>query len=135
MLDTHAAVKDLMRAGFDEPKAEAIVQAQLKLMTQGLVTKAGLIGSNSELKDDIGALDSKIGSVRSELKDDIAALDKKITSVRSELKDDIAMLRLEMEKRFGTLHGWIVAIFVLILLTNPLAARLIERVVSLAAGG
>jgi hypothetical protein len=117
MLDTHAAVKDLMRAGFDEPKAEAIVQAQLKLMTQGLVTKAGLIGSNSELKDDIGALDSKIGSVR------------------SELKDDIAMLRLEMEKRFGTLHGWIVAIFVLILLTNPLAARLIERVVSLAAGG
>jgi hypothetical protein len=31
MLDTQSVVKELIKAGFDEPKAEAIVQAQLKL--------------------------------------------------------------------------------------------------------
>jgi chromosome segregation ATPase len=86
----------------------------------------GQIGAlRSELKSDIGRLDTKIdslrtelkgelsgqiGALRTELKSDIATLDTKVDSLRTELKSDIATLdtkidslRTELKSDIGTL--------------------------------
>ena len=95
MLDTHAAVKELTKAGLSEDAAEAIVQVQLKTLHQGLATKEDILS----------------------------------------LKLEIEQRFTENEKRFSTLEArmarltfliWI--ILAIVALTNPIAARLLERI-------
>lgn len=91
MLDTHAAIKELTKAGLTEQAAEAIVQVQLKTLHQGLVTKEDFL----------------------------------------EFKLDIEKRFLEIERRLGRLIMLVWTVLLIVLITNPLAARLIERLLGM----
>ena len=87
MLDTHAAIKELTKAGLTEDAAEAIVQVQLRTLHQGLATKEDLLKFQTEVEKRFG----------------------------------------DVEKRFNHLTTLIWAVLVVVVLSNPLAAKLIER--------
>ena len=96
--DTHAYVKRLKKAGFNEEQAEAQAELQTQvlssLVTEKLVTKEDNLRLERALREDIAQLaqatKDNITDLRSELKSDIVGL-------RSELKGDIAGLRNELK--------------------------------------
>ncbi len=65
--DTHAAVKDLTEAGFNENQAEAMVATVGKAVNQSFATKADIADVKAELKADIGSLGAGFGAMRAEL--------------------------------------------------------------------
>ena len=85
--DTHAAVKALKDAGFEEAQAEAVVTTVGDAMTGNVATKADVTDLRAEMKTDI---------------DDL----------RAEMKTEIAGLRAEMADQFSILyrHLWTMAI-------------------------
>jgi DNA gyrase/topoisomerase IV subunit A len=101
MLDTHAAVKELTKAGLSEDAAEAIVQVQLRTLHQGLATKEDILGLKLEIEKRFGEIEQRF---------------------------------TENERRFSSLEArmsrltflvWVV--LAIVALTNPIAARLLER--------
>ena len=86
ILDTHAAVNELVSAGMPERQAETVVRQQAKLLEQNLATKA-----------DIEAIKAEIETLRQETKADIETL-------RQETKADIETLRQETKAGIETLR-------------------------------
>ena len=70
--DTHAAVKALQAAGFDERQAEAVTATIGDAVTEGVASKADIV----RLEARIDALDGKVDALDSK----IDALDGKIDS-------------------------------------------------------
>jgi hypothetical protein len=117
MLDTHAAVKELTKAGLSEDAAEAIVQVQLKTLHQGLATKEDLFRATSAIKEGVSGYRIET--------------EKRFSSLEGSLNE----FRVETEKRFSSLEArmsrltflvWI--ILAIVALTNPIAARVLERI-------
>ena len=156
MLDTHAAVKELTKAGLSEDAAEAIVQVQLRTLHQGLATKEDLHRAASAIKEDLYSTTSAIkeelykttSTIKEELSDYRIETEKRFGEVEkhfSALEGSIAGLEVATEKRFSALEGslgefkveverrfgrltmltWVV--LAIVLLSNPIAARLFER--------
>ena len=94
MLDTHAAIKELTKAGLTEDAAEAIVQVQLRTLHQGLVTKEDLLEFKVEVEKRFGEAEKSFSA---------------------------------LEARMSRLSFLTWVILVIVLLTNPIAAKLIER--------
>lgn len=65
--DTHAAVKALKQAGFEEPQAEAVV-----------ATVGDAIGDNVATKEDTRVLRGDITNLRTELRGEIHALEARL---------------------------------------------------------
>ena len=86
ILDTHAAVNELVSAGMPERQAETVVRQQARLLEQNLATKA-----------DIEAIKADIETLRQETKADIETL-------RQETKADIETLRQETKAGIETLR-------------------------------
>ena len=135
MLDTHAAVKELTKAGLSEDAAEAIVQVQLKTLHQGLVTKEDLFGATSAIKE--GVSDYRIESEKrfSSLEGNLGEFRVETERRFSSLEGNLNEFRVETEKRFSSLEArmsrltflvWI--ILAIVALTNPIAARVLERI-------
>ena len=80
--DTHAAVKDLTEAGFNENQAEAMVATVGKAVNQSFATKADVADVKAELKTDIA-------DVKAELKADIGSLGAGFGAMRAELEGRI----------------------------------------------
>ena len=55
ILDTHAAVNELVSAGMPERQAETVVRQQARLLEQNLATKADIEALRQETKADIEA--------------------------------------------------------------------------------
>ncbi len=85
--DTHAAVKALKDAGFEEAQAEAVVTTVGDAMTGNVATKADVTDLRAEMKTEIAGL-------------------------RAEMKTEMADLRAEMADQFSILyrHLWTMAI-------------------------
>ncbi len=86
ILDTHAAVNELVSAGMPERQAETVVRQQARLLEQNLATKA-----------DIEAIKAGIETLRQETKAGIETL-------RQETKADIETLRQETKAGIETLR-------------------------------
>ncbi len=90
ILDTHAAVNELVSAGMPERQAETVVRQQAKLLEQNLATKA-----------DIEAIKAEIEALRQETKAGIEALRQEtkadIETLRQETKADIETTRASIE--------------------------------------
>ena len=84
ILDTHAAVNELVSAGMPERQAETVVRQQARLLEQNLATKA-----------DIEAIKADIETLRQETKTDIATIKADIEALRQETKAGIEALRQE----------------------------------------
>ena len=78
ILDTHAAVHELVSAGMPERQAETVVRQQARLLEQNLTTKADL----ATIKADIEAL-------RQETKADIEALRQETKALIETAKVDL----------------------------------------------
>ena len=78
ILDTHAAVHELVNAGMPERQAETVVRQQARLLEQNLATKADL----ATIKADIEAL-------RQETKADIEALRQETKALIETAKVDL----------------------------------------------
>ncbi len=78
ILDTHAAVHELVSAGMPERQAETVVRQQARLLEQNLATKADL----ATIKADIEAL-------RQETKADIEALRQETKALIETAKVDL----------------------------------------------
>ena len=74
ILDTHAAVHELVSAGMPERQAETVVRQQARLLEQNLATKADLATLRQETKTDIATIKADIETLRQETKADIEAL-------------------------------------------------------------
>ncbi len=85
--DTHAAVKALKDAGFEEAQAEAVVTTVGDAMTGNVATKADVTDLRADMKTEIAGL-------------------------RAEMKTEMADLRAEMADQFSILyrHLWTMAI-------------------------
>jgi uncharacterized membrane protein YqiK len=91
ILDTHAAVHELVSAGMPERQAETVVRQQARLLEQNLATKTDL----ATIKADIEAL-------RQETKTDIATIKADIETLRQETKAGIEALRQETKALIET---------------------------------
>ncbi len=167
MLDTHAAVKELTKAGLSEDAAEAIVQVQLRTLHQGLATKEDLYRATSAIKEELsdyrieaekrfgsieahfGEVEKRFGSIEahfgdiekhfgevekrfSALEGSIAGLEVATEKRFSALEGNLGEFKVEVERRFGrlTMLTWVV--LVIVLLSNPIAARLLERLLGVS---
>jgi hypothetical protein len=135
MLDTHAAVKKLTKAGLSEDAAEAIVQVQLKTLHQGLTTKEDLFRAASAIKEGLNdyrvETERRFSSLEGSLNELRVETEKRFTILEGNLSD----YRVETERRFSSLEArmsrltflvWI--ILAIVALTNPIAARVLERI-------
>ena len=68
ILDTHAAVHELVSAGMPERQAETVVRQQARLLEQNLATKADIEALRQETKADIEATKASIEALRQETK-------------------------------------------------------------------
>ncbi len=96
ILDTHAAVHELVNAGMPERQAETVVRQQARLLEQNLATKADIEALRQETKTGIEAL-------RQETKADIEATKAGIEALRQETKAGIEAAKVDLIK-------WIVGI-------------------------
>ncbi len=101
--DTLAFSKTMQDAGMDRMQAEALATAQREAFSQMLdardfATKADVLETKVELKEDIAAVKADLAAVRTELKQDIAAVKADLATVRTELKQDIAAVRTELKE-------------------------------------
>jgi hypothetical protein len=130
MLDTHAAVKELTKAGLSEDAAEAIVQVQLRTLHQGLATKEDLYSTTSAIKEELSDYRIEAEKRFGEVEKHFSALEGSL----GEFKVEVERRFGEVEQRFSSLEArmsrltflvWI--ILAIVALTNPIAARLLER--------
>lgn len=68
ILDTHAAVHELVNAGMPERQAETVVRQQARLLEQNLATKTDIETLRQETKADIEATKASIEALRQETK-------------------------------------------------------------------
>ena len=98
ILDTHAAVHELVSAGMPERQAETVVRQQARLLEQNLATKT-----------DIATLKADIEVLRQETKADIETLRQEtkagIETLRQETKADIETLRQETKTDIATIKA------------------------------
>ena len=73
ILDTHAAVNELVSAGMPERQAETVVRQQARLLEQNLATKADIEALRQGTKTDIATIKADIEALRQETKADIEA--------------------------------------------------------------
>ena len=85
IFDTHAAIKRLKSAGFDDGQAEAVSDTVHNAITGGVATKADI----TELRNE---MNSKITEVRIELKDDIGKVREEVAELRGRMNIGIALL-------------------------------------------
>ena len=88
ILDTHAAVHELVNAGMPERQAETVVRQQARLLEQNLATKR--------------PQPSRLKALRQETKTDIATIKADIETLRQETKADIEALRQETKALIET---------------------------------
>ena len=80
--DTHAAVRSLRQAGFDETQAEAAVGMVRDAVNESVATKVDIAAVKAEIaavKAEIAALKNEMGNLRAEAKADVAALETRLT--------------------------------------------------------
>ncbi len=86
ILDTHAAIHELMSAGMPEPQAETVVRQQARLLEQNFVTKT-----------DVAAIQTNIETLRQETIARVETLRKEtIASIEALRQETIA--RVEAAK-------------------------------------
>ena len=90
ILDTHAAVNELVSAGMPERQAETVVRQQAKLLEQNLATKTDIEALRQGTKTDIATIKADIETLRQETKAGIETL-------RQETKADIETTRASIE--------------------------------------
>lgn len=89
-LDTHARVKDLQAAGFNEAQAEAVTRAVGRGRDLShLATRAELQATRVELQAVRDELKADLESLRQDTKADIESLRKDVKAHIAELKADI----------------------------------------------
>ena len=86
ILDTHASIHELVKAGMPERQAETVVRQQARLLEQNLATK-----------HDIETVKRDIEVLRQETKADIETVKHDIEVLRQETKADIETLRHDVE--------------------------------------
>ena len=91
ILDTHAAVNELVSAGMPERQAETVVRQQARLLEQNLATKADIEALRQGTKTDIATIKADIEALRQETKADIEAL-------RQETKAGIEAAKVDLIK-------------------------------------
>ena len=87
ILDTHAAVNELVSAGMPERQAETVVRQQARLLEQNLATKA-----------DIEAIKAGIETLRQETKADIETTRASIETLRQETMARIEAAKVDLIK-------------------------------------
>jgi hypothetical protein len=111
LLNTHATVKKFMHVGFEEAKAEAIVEA-INEQNNELATKKDLellqVKLESGIKDIEARLDTKIDSLGDKLNSKIDNLENKLESSLKDCKLDILQWMIPM---FLTVIGLILGMY------------------------
>ena len=87
ILDTHAAVNELVSAGMPERQAETVVRQQAKLLEQNLATKT-----------DIEAIKAEIEALRQGTKADIETTRASIEALRQETMARIEAAKVDLIK-------------------------------------
>ena len=87
--DTHATIKSLTGAGFDEAQAEAITNAVSDAVSEGVASKA-----------DIARLEDKIDGVESRLDRRIDGVENRLDGVESRLEGRIDRVAAELRADF-----------------------------------
>ena len=98
ILDTHASIHELVKAGMPERQAETVVRQQARLLEQNLATKHDIETVKRDIetvKHDIETVKRDIETLRQETKADIETL-------RQETKANIETLRQETTARIET---------------------------------
>ena len=102
ILDTHAAVNELVSAGMPERQAETVVRQQARLLEQNLATKADIEALRQGTKTDIATIKADIEALRQETKADIEALRQEtkagIEALRQETKAGIEAAKVDLIK-------------------------------------
>ena len=89
ILDTHAAVHELVNAGMPERQAETVVRQQARLLEQNLATKTDIETLRQETKTDIATIKADIETLRQETKAGIEALRQETKALIETAKVDL----------------------------------------------
>ena len=94
ILDTHAAVNELVSAGMPERQAETVVRQQVRLLEHNLATRADIEAAKASIE----TTQASIEVLRQETKADIEATKASIEVLRQETKADIEAAKVELIK-------------------------------------
>jgi predicted nuclease with TOPRIM domain len=148
MLDTHAAIKELTKAGLSEAAAEAIVQVQLRTLHQGLATKEDILSLKLGMEQRFTEIEKRF----TEIEKHFTEIEQRFTEIEQHLTDiekrfgNMERRFTEIEKRFGNMERrfsgldtrlnrisvltW--AVLIIVLISNPIAARILERILGIS---
>ena len=88
--DTHAAVKALTGAGFDDAQAEAITDTVRGAVTESVATKTDVAGLEAKIETEVARLEAKIETEIAGVKTEFARLEAKIETEVARLEAKIA---------------------------------------------
>ncbi len=96
--DTHAAARELQRAGFTDAQVDALVNVTRATAS---LPDISTLATKVDLKVEVGLLKSDMAELRAELKSEMAELRGELKSemaeLRGELKSEMAEIRAEMK--------------------------------------
>ena len=110
--DTHAAVKALQAAGFDEKQAEAVTATIGDAVTEGVASKADIVRLEARidvLDSKVEALNDKIEALDGKIDSKIEALDSKVEALDSKIEAAIAGAERRMLLAMVAVGGLVVA--------------------------
>ena len=109
ILDTHASIHELVKAGMPERQAETVVRQQARLLEQNFATKHDIETVKrdievlrQETKANIETVKHDIEVLRQETKADIETVKHDVEVLRQETKANIETLRQETTARIET---------------------------------
>ena len=110
--DTHAAVKALQAAGFDERQAEAVTATIGDAVTEGVASKADIVRIEARidvLDGKVEALDGKVDALNDKIEALDGKIDSKIEALDSKIEAAIAGAERRMLLAMVAVGGLVVA--------------------------
>ncbi|OHC75169.1 MAG: hypothetical protein A3G18_08155 [Rhodospirillales bacterium RIFCSPLOWO2_12_FULL_58_28] len=109
-LDTHAAIKRLINAGFTERQAEAEVSIIADLIEERLATKRDLAELEAHMKSGIEVLKRDLAELEARMKFEIEVLKRDLAEFEARMKSEIEVLKRDLTIRLGGMMAGSVAV-------------------------
>lgn len=94
--DTHAAVKALTGAGFDDAQAEAITDTVRGAVTESVATKADIARLEGKIETEVARLEAKIETEIAGVKADVAGVKADFARLEAKIETEVARLEAKI---------------------------------------
>ena len=103
--DTHRFVKNLTASGFTEAQAEALAEEQVHLLNSNLATMADISAVESNLRDEIQAVEKNLQSGIQTVRADFSAVEKNLQSGIQTVRADFSAVERNLQVEIHTFRA------------------------------